>query len=76
MIQILGLNSDVALSIKRVIGNHVFNYEEPGHDNTMEVILNENILIKYYGFDSSVTLDLGGKKFLLENKDYWRIVLE
>lgn len=76
MIQILGLNSDVALDMKRVIGDRVFKYEEPDHDNTLTVILNENILIKYYGFDSSITVDLGGKNFLLENKDYWRMILE
>lgn len=75
MIQILELDKHAAAAMRYVLGEDIFKYEEEDDEDTVTVTLNNNAVIKFYGFDSSVCIDLGGKMFLLENESYWRLNL-
>lgn len=44
-------------------------------DGLIDIILNENVIMKSYG-DGSLTLDLGGNLASLEANEYFTITLE
>lgn len=78
MMQIFGLERYVAVSMKSVLGEHIFHGEwaEKKTDNdTVVVVLNSNAIVKFYGFDHSVCIQLGAKKFILEEADYYELEL-
>lgn len=73
---IYGLDNDVAEAILNVFGNNIFKYRNSDVENTISAILNDNVILKHYGFDGSVKVELGAKMFILERDNYWRIVIE
>ena len=82
MIEISGLAEHVYLSMLSVFGERIFKGTWPEHDskedeeNTFLVRLNQNAIIKFYGFDSSISIDLGAKKYIIEKNDYYKAELE
>ena len=73
---IYGLDRDVAEAMLNVFGNRIFDRIEDDTNNTIAVLLNESVMLKCYGFDKSVRVELGAKMFILEKDNYWRIVIE
>lgn len=72
MIEIFGLDEEVAEAMISVFGNRIFKFR----DDTDVVRLNDNVILKCHNFDSSVRVELGAKMFILEKDNYWRIVVE
>ena len=75
MITIHQLSRKKAEEMKEELGNHIFKNISPYKDGDVIVSLCDYAEIKFYNFDNSVTIQLGAKKCLLENEDYWRIEL-
>lgn len=76
MLKIFGLDKEVAEAMINVFGNRIFKHIEDDCNDTYAVPLNDNVILKCHGFDSSVKIELGAKMFILEKKNYWRIVIE
>ena len=72
MIEIFGLDEEVAEAMISVFGNRIFKFR----DDTDVVRLNDNVILKFHNFDSSVRVELGAKMFILEKDNYWRITIE
>lgn len=82
MIEIIGLSEHVYVSMMSVFGDRIFEGAWPEHDSkedeekTFLVRLNKSAIIKFYGFDSSISVDLGAKKYIIEKNDYYKVELE
>lgn len=72
MIEIFELDEEVAEAMISVFGNRIFKFR----DDTDVVRLNDNVILKFHNFDSSVRVELGAKMFILEKDNYWRITIE
>lgn len=74
--EIMGLDVKVAEAMLSVFGEKIFKYRSYDEKDTTTVTLNDNVILKCYGFDSSIRVDLGAKMFILERDNYWRITIE
>ena len=73
--KIVELDSKVAEAMISVFGAKIFKYKEAENDGTITTKLNDNVILKCYGFDGSVRIELGATMFILESKDFWRIMI-
>lgn len=74
--EILELDNEVAEAMINVFGTKIFKYRNGDRNDTISATLNDYVILKCHGFDGSVRVELGAKMFILENKHYWRIVIE
>lgn len=75
--EIIGLAEHIYLSMISVFGERIFEGAWPENESkTFLVRLNKNAQIKFYGFDSSICIDLGAKKYIIEKNDYYKVELE
>ena len=82
MIEIIGLAEHDYESMKSDFGERIFEAQwaapyniELDKEREHHVILNKNAQIKFFGFDSSICIDLGAKKYIIENNDYYKVEL-
>lgn len=79
MIEIIGLSNVAYESMLTVFGERIFEGKWSEYDDkerTFLVRLNKNAQIKFYGFESSICIDLGAKKYIIEKNDYYKVELE
>ena len=74
--EILGLDVKVAEAMLSVFGEKIFKYRSHDSEDETNVTLNDNVILKCHGFDSSVRVELGAMMFILEKDNYWRITIE
>ena len=74
--EISALDNTVAVAMTDLFGSKIFKYWNDNHDGTITVRLNDNVILKCYGFDRSVKVELGGKMFILENNSFAGVVIE
>lgn len=74
--EILGLDVKVAEAMVSVFGEKIFKYRSYDVKDETSVTLNDNAILKCYGFDRSVRVDLGAKIFILERDNFWKIIIE
>ena len=74
--KIIDLDNEVAEAMVNVFGDNIFIYRVSTSDKTVLVLLNDNVILKCYGFDRSVRVELGSKIFILEREQYWRIAID
>ena len=75
MIRINSVSTRAVGEIRLNLGQRAINHVDNDHEG-YSITLNENAEIKFYNFDSGVTIQLGANKYLLNKTDYWRIELE
>ena len=73
--EILNLDKKVAEAMLSVFGEKIFKSRDCEGTETMSVTLNDNVILKCYGYDGSVRVDLGAMMFILERDHYWRITI-
>lgn len=74
--EIVGLDSVVAMAMTDLFTTKIFKYWSDSEEGTITATLNDNVILKCHGFDSSVRVELGAKMFILEGDNYWRIIIE
>lgn len=72
MVKIFELSKDAYMTIKAILGDRVFNEQEYRY-NVWYVTLNENVILKYSS--SMLILDLGGRKVMVDNREFLRVVI-
>lgn len=81
MIEITGLAEHVYVSMISVFGEKIFeavfqDCNNEGKEREFNVLLNRNAAIKFYAFDSSICIDLGAKKYIIEKNDFYKVELK
>lgn len=70
MIKIYELTKVSYMNVKAILGDRVFNAQEYMY-NVWNVVLNDSVILKYN--NGNLTLDLGGKKAIIENRNFYRV---
>lgn len=73
---IFRLDAGVARAMINELGGDIFRSKTDDGENTVTVTLSEYAILKCYGYDGTVIVDLGAKIFILERNNYWRIELK
>lgn len=72
MIEIIYITKDALRDLKDSLGERAIKSEATNEGEGL-VTLSENVIMKAYGFDNSIQLDLGGRLYSLSKEDYWKI---